>query len=207
MTDNPARMRDHWWWRPGWRPGRRMYTWHFTFNGQTALHDLVTAYQERLTGLDGLDPIPLEWLHLTTQGLGFVDETTQEDVAAVVEDARRRLVDVPPVMLEIGPATIDPEVIRLKVHPVEELLPVRRALREAIAAVRGPDMVMEPEQWHPHVSVAYSNAEGPMAPLADTIADELPPARVRISEVHLIRLGRDEHQYTWTTEARVPLAG
>jgi hypothetical protein len=28
---NVAEMADHWWWRPGWRPGRRMYTWHVTF--------------------------------------------------------------------------------------------------------------------------------------------------------------------------------
>jgi hypothetical protein len=24
-------MADHWWWRPGWRHGRRMYYWHVTF--------------------------------------------------------------------------------------------------------------------------------------------------------------------------------
>ncbi|WP_131738393.1 hypothetical protein [Actinomadura roseirufa] len=51
-----------------------MYTWHFTFDGQRDLHRLVLAYQGRLANVAGLDPIPLEWLHLTTQGLAFADE-------------------------------------------------------------------------------------------------------------------------------------
>ena len=78
MSDDEERMRDHWWWRPGWRPGRRMYTWHFTFDGQTALHELVNAYQERLAGLPSLDPIPRQWLHLTTQSIGFTDEVSDQ---------------------------------------------------------------------------------------------------------------------------------
>jgi hypothetical protein len=45
---NEQTMRDYWWWRPGWRVGRQMYTWHFTFDGQDELHALVDAYQERL---------------------------------------------------------------------------------------------------------------------------------------------------------------
>src|SRR5262249_45337699 len=25
---HPATLRNHWYWRPGWRPGRHFYTWH-----------------------------------------------------------------------------------------------------------------------------------------------------------------------------------
>jgi len=44
-------MRPHWWWRPGWAPGRRLHAWHLTFgdqtvsHGQAALHRVVGAYQ------------------------------------------------------------------------------------------------------------------------------------------------------------------
>ncbi|AEW98193.1 putative transposase [Streptantibioticus cattleyicolor NRRL 8057 = DSM 46488] len=27
MSASHSRMADHWWWRPGWRQGRRLYTW------------------------------------------------------------------------------------------------------------------------------------------------------------------------------------
>lgn len=205
MTPVPERMRDHWWWRPGWRVGRRMYTWHFTFDGQDELHRLVTAYQDRLQDLGGVDPIPLQWLHLTTQGVGFVDEVSDGEVTAVVDTVRKLLADAEPVTVQVGPAVIDPEVIRLRIDPVAALVPVRRAIRTAIAQVRGADRLMEPDEWNPHVSVAYSNADGPMAPLAAAIAEELPPVPVRIDEVQLIVLGRDEHCYTWTTRDRVSL--
>src|SRR3954447_24229065 len=113
-------MRDHWWWRPGWRLGRRMYTWHITFDGQDQLHALVDAYQERLASLPGLDPIPRPWLHLRTQGLGLVDETPRADVERVIEAARERLVTLRRPTVNVGPALVDPEVVRLKVQPAED---------------------------------------------------------------------------------------
>jgi 2'-5' RNA ligase len=205
MTSAPESMRDHWWWRPGWKVGRRMYTWHFTFDGQPDLHRLVHEYQERLAGLPGLDPIPERWLHLTTQGLGFVDEVPEEVVRGVVEGVRRRPANVSPVRVTVGPAIVDPEVVRLRVRPTGALVPIRSAIREAVIEAAGS--VGESEDWNPHISVSYSSAEGPLAPVAAVLADELPPVEVTIGEVQLIVLGRDEHCYTWETKAVVPLGG
>jgi 2'-5' RNA ligase len=178
-------MRDHWWWRPGWRLGRRMYTWHITFDGQDQLHALVDAYQERLASLPGLDPIPRPWLHLTTQGLGFVDETPRADVERVIEAARERLVTLRRPTVNVGPALVDPEVVRLKVQPAEDVAPIRRALREAIITARGADLLMETDDWQPHVNVAYSNASGPMVPIAAALEPELEPVPLTVSEVQL----------------------
>jgi hypothetical protein len=178
-----------------------MYTWHFTFDDQPDLHDLVRRYQARMAHFPGLDPIPVRWLHLTTQGLGFTDEVSEEVVSAVVEGVRTRLADIAPIRLHVGPAVVDPEVVRLRVAPADALTPVRSAIREAITTVTGS--VDEPEGWNPHISVAYSNAEGPMAPITTVLADELPPVQVTVSDVQLILLGRDEHCYTWDTKAIV----
>jgi 2'-5' RNA ligase len=202
-----GQMRDHWWWRPGWRVGRRMYTWHFTFDGQDELHALVDAYQKRLAQFPGLDPIPRSWLHLTTQGLGFVDETPTADVEAVIDAARNRISALPKVSVEIGPALVDPEVVRLKVQPVDSLAHVRRALRQTITEIRGPESLMEADGWEPHVSVAYSNAVGPMEPIAAALSPELDPAPVEIAEVQLIVLNRDRQLYEWETRAVLPFRG
>jgi hypothetical protein len=67
-------MRDHWWWRPGWRVGRSFYTWHVTFANQPAAHQLASDYTPVLAKLPMLDPIPVRWLHLTTQGIDHVPE-------------------------------------------------------------------------------------------------------------------------------------
>lgn len=201
---SPELMRNHWWWRPGWGLGRRMYTWHMTgFNQQ--LLDLVAAYQQRLTGIEGLDPIPPQWLHMTTQGLGFIDEVPDTDVDAVIKAAQARLADLRPVTVEMGPAVVAPEVVRLVVSPAEPLHEIRRALRHAIVEVRGSELLMETEEWTPHVSVSYSSSEKATAPIAEVLGNDLEPVRVEIDEVQLIVLGRDDFMYTWETRAAVPL--
>ena len=81
----------------------------------------------------------------------------------------------------------------------------RRALREAIIAARGADLLMETDGWESHVSVAYSNASGPMAPIAATLEPELGPVPLTISEVQLIVLGRDKKLHEWETCAALPV--
>jgi hypothetical protein len=79
-------MRRHWWWRPGWRPGRRLHAWHLTFGDQTVsrgraeLRRVAGDYQARLAGLPGLGLVPAEWLHLTVQPVGFADEVGAGDL-------------------------------------------------------------------------------------------------------------------------------
>lgn len=182
-----------------------MYTWHFTFDGQTALHELVDAYQERLAGLSSLDPIPKQWLHLTTQGIGYTDEVPATDIEAIIKASRERLSVVPPVTVTMGPAVLDPEVVRLQVRPADALTSVRQALRDAIAAARGSAQVGESDVWTPHVSVAYSNADGPMGPYLEALDPPLEPVSVEIPDVQLIILERDTHLYQWQTRAVITL--
>jgi 2'-5' RNA ligase len=199
------RMADHWWWRPGWRSGRRMYTWHFTFGGQPAVQDLAARYQARLAGLPGLDLIPARWLHLTTQGVGFTDEVSGPDIEAIISSARARLSALPPARVTLGPARVTPEAILLDVAPTENLIAVRAGLRQAIGDVWTAGRIPDGGEWTPHVSVAYSHSTGPAEPYAQALADEDDRAECVISAVELIILGRDSHLYEWTPRAGIPL--
>jgi hypothetical protein len=116
-------MRNHWWWRPGWRAGRRMYTWHITFDDQHSLRELVKAYQAALTSLDGLDLVPISWLHLTMQGVAFTDEISWQEVADITEAARTRLATLHSVSLLAGPAFVDPEAIMAELPSANALYP------------------------------------------------------------------------------------
>jgi 2'-5' RNA ligase superfamily len=201
-------MRNHWWWRPGWHVGRKMYTWHVTFNDQPPLHQLVKTYQAPLTSLSGLDLIPLRWLHLTTQGVAFTDEISWEDVARIIEAARKRLATQRPVSLTAGPALVDPEAIMLELPSASTLYPVRDKIRAALAEVRGAAKVPETDQWNPHISIAYSNSDDTAAPYIEALRSVThPPVDVTISAVHLIELSRDTHLYQWTTKAEIPFTG
>jgi 2'-5' RNA ligase len=201
-------MRDHWWWRPGWRIGRSMYTWHVTFDDQPQLHELVSAYQSSLSSLSGLDLIPARWLHLTMQGIGFTDEISDREIADIAEAAQKRLANQHPVALTVGPASVDPEAIMFEVVPVDALTPVRGSIRAAISDIRGAAEVPESKEWAPHISLAYSNSDDVATPYVTAIDSvSNPPVTLTISKAHLIELNRDAQLYQWKTRAEVSFSG
>ncbi|MDG4795475.1 2'-5' RNA ligase family protein [Micromonospora sp. WMMD1082] len=198
---------EHWYWRPGWHAGRRHYTWHLTFDHQRHLHHLVTGLQQHLA-LPGLDLVPVDGLHLTMQGLGFTDDVSDDDVDAIVAEAQRRCAGLPPLELTLGPVDPDAEGIGLLVAPWEPVEQARAAIRDAIAAV-WPTVPEPATGFRPHVTIAYSGAPAPTAPIRARLADlrHLPPARATISAATLIALRREHRVYGWTTVATAPLHG
>jgi 2'-5' RNA ligase len=205
-------MRRHWWWRPGWRPGRRLSAWHLTFGGQTVsrgqadLHRVVGAYQARLAELPGLDVVPAEWLHLTMQGIGFADEVDAGDLERVVAAVGRRCAALAPVRLTLGPAELQAEGVWLSVAPAPAVRRVRAAVRTGIAEVWGEAQVPEAAgDFTPHVSLAYSDTDGPDEPYAAALAETGPrSATVELAAIQAISLGRHTHLYRWETLATVP---
>ncbi|MGW5637294.1 2'-5' RNA ligase family protein [Streptomyces sp. NPDC003832] len=206
MTTRTETMRNHWYWRPGWKVGRRFYTWHLTFDGQDDVHRLAAEYRSALVPLgDVLTPIPDRWLHLTMQGIGFVGEIKEQDVKAIVDAARTRLATIPAFDLQIGPEVLDPEAVLLHVHPDGPVRAVRNAIRAAIGDVL-EEVPEKAEGFTPHVSVAYSAGDGPAEPIAQILGDtNLTPAQARISSAELIVIHRDNQMYEWESFANIPL--
>jgi len=143
------------------------------------------------------------------QGIGFVDEVDQADVDKMVDAAKARLAHSAPFVIGLGPTVVDPEVVRLQVTPADPVRELRGTLRAAIADVWGKDAVPDSaDDFTPHVSLAYSNRVGAMAPVfAAATATSPHPADVTIAHADLILLNRDHKQYQWTTHARVLLGG
>ncbi|MFI6427793.1 2'-5' RNA ligase family protein [Promicromonospora sp. NPDC050880] len=201
------RLTNHWWWRPGWSLGRSFYTWHLTFDDPTAapLHDLVHRLHDGLADVDGLDLIPQRWLHLTMQGLGFTDEVTDVDVDAITRAATKHLATVPAFDLTLGPIEADDEATGLLVRPWTAVAGVRDGIRDAIGDVW--DEVLESPEFHPHVSIAYSNSDVPTGPVRERVAPlrDFEPVTIPITSAQLIRLNRDNQMYEWETVADVPL--
>jgi len=201
-----SRVAYHWWWRPGWRPGRRFYTVHATFAGAPAVQALTAKARDRLAGLPGLDLIPGQWLHLTMQGIGFADEVNDADLSAIITAAKARLAAVPPVTVVIGPPAVAGEGVACWASPPRALDPVRDAVRAGIADVWGPDRVPEAVARSAHVSVAYASADGPGEPIEAALGGFADTAEATIEAVDLIRLGRDHQLYEWETITSLPLS-
>lgn len=197
-------MADHWWWRPGWAPGRRFYTWHLTFEGQSELDRLADQYRTGLSRVPGLDLVPDRWLHLTMQGLGFADEIDRADVDAIVAGAAKRLTPVEPFTLEMHRPTVTPEAVRWDPDSADPAR-VRDAIRAAIGDI-WPEVPEPAAGFSAHVTIAYSNSDRPAAPVSATLdAVRSSPATVTVDSAQLIVLGRDERMYEWEAYASVPL--
>jgi 2'-5' RNA ligase superfamily len=182
-----------------------MYAWHVTFRDQPAAQDLAARARILLRDVPGLDLIPGQWLHLTMQDVGFSDEVSDADLAAITAAARARLAAVRPGAVIIGPARVLDEGIACDAHPSAALSPVRDAVRAAIGEVRGPARVPGPVDWWPHISLAYASGNGPSAPAEVGLAGFAAAASITVAEVQLILLGRDEHVYQWETRATLRL--
>ena len=206
MADSPAwsiqhatELRNHWWWRPGWRAGRRFYTWHYTFGGEYDLHELVAVYQRALKQFSNLDLIPAKWLHLTVQGLGFVEDFDADEVNFVQQAVDAQMQQMGRIDVTFRNLVVRPEAIALPPEPIEPLRVARNAIRRGIAETLGPDKVSElGDEFQPHVSVAYVNRASDPAPVIaalDSIKPE--PVKVALAGPRLIELRRDNRMYEW----------
>jgi len=200
----PTQLADHWWQRPGRRPGRRQYHWHILFRDQPRMHELVAAAQRKLADLPGLDLVPLQWLHLTTLVVGFADEVPAQAVDTMVTTARQLLAPDEPIRVSLGRVFYHPEAVVLLVEPAEALEPVLSAVQVATREA-GCQGHTGTDPWRPHISIAYSNGPGPAAPVIEALGLRVPPAEIAIGSVSLVAQAQVGHSWQWQPVAEVRL--
>lgn len=203
--------KDHWWWRPGWREGRHYYACHVTLNQWPEVCDLVARYQNSLRDFSGVDLIPAPWLHLTMQGIGFVDQLSLAVIDNVASNLRARLATWPKTTVTFHKPVVRPEAIYLPAQPAKALVDLRSSVRSAIGDVLGQAWLEsangEQQAYRPHVSVAYFNASQPTAPIVQALtALDPPPATVHVKEVAVLEFHRDHRMYEWTTDEPIDLS-
>ncbi|WP_420843989.1 2'-5' RNA ligase family protein [Lentzea albidocapillata] len=143
--------------------------------------------------------MPRPWLHVTMQGVGFVDEVSTADTTAISESVRRRLAGVPWQVVKFHRLTARQQAIALCPTPTSAVCSIRDAVREGISDVWGVCQVPErSESYSPHLTVAYVNtpmSSVPVVKLMETVDPS--PVEIAIRSVSLIRLRRVERSYTW----------
>lgn len=205
--DQPIeRLAYHWWWRDGWQQGRHLYACHFTFQDHPALQNLAAGYQQALSSLPDLEPIPPQWLHLTMQEVAFLDEISPDQLAEFAAVAAAQLAQVPAPEVTFHRASVVSEAVLLLATPAPPIDAVRRAIRAAIAETLVDIQPSVIPRYRPHVSVAYSNVEQPAAPVHRALQGvELKPVTLTLSAVSLIEYHRDDRMYAWTSNTPLPI--
>lgn len=203
-----AQMRDHWWWRPGWRVGRRFYTWFLTFEGQHDVRRLAQVYQDRLD-VQSLDPGAFGVAAPDDAGSRF-RRRGQRRGSGAGRERRRSSLRLPGIAhVDVGAARATSEGVVLDVAPTEPVCALRETLRAAIADVWSVDRVPETgREFVPHVSLAYSNTAAPAAPVVEAVKSvSARPAGLTVTAAHMIVLSRDARVYHWEVFATVGLGG
>jgi 2'-5' RNA ligase len=206
MSPLPTRLANHWWQRPGRRPGRAQYHWHVLFHDQPKVHELAALAQRKLAGLPELDLVPLQWLHLTTLVVGFADEVRDSSVDVMTATALSTLADVAPIEVTLGRVFYHPEAVVLAVEPLGALTPVLAAVQTATTEA-GLAGHTDTEPWLPHISLAYSNGPGPAGPIIAALGTRLPATQVTISSVSLVAQTQVGHSWQWRPVAEIALGG
>ncbi|GAA1600442.1 hypothetical protein GCM10009789_63380 [Kribbella sancticallisti] len=199
MWRHATELRNHWWWRPGWQTGTRFYAFHLAVGSCEDLAGLVAQYQDAVQGIAGFDPIPREWLHITMQGLAFVDDISAEDLASVVKTTRAALREVEPFTLIFSRPLIRPEALVLVPEDVQPLNDLRDIVRSAVGKALGQGVIdLGTTDFQPHVSFAYVNADQPAAEALTALEGvESTATSFHVDEVPLIEMHRDNRMYEW----------
>jgi hypothetical protein len=205
MSPLPERMADHWWWRPGCRPGRGQYVWHVLFDDQPEVREAVRHVQNRMAGLAGFDLPPEPWLHMTTHIVGFADEISRTEASDLVAAASRELAGLAPVQVRFSRIIFHPEAVVLAAQPASSLTPIRQAVCDATRQVLGSDRADGDDDWIPHVTAAYSNAEGPAQPVIDAVGKTVSACATTVGTVDLVIQERHGHSYRWKKVAAARL--
>jgi hypothetical protein len=177
---------NHWWWRPGWGPGTRFYTWHITVSDLPELRELVGRYKSALRACSVVDLVPKE-----------------RD--AIVNAVRSRLAELPTTPITVHEAVLHREAVVVPPTDPAPLAAIRFAIRQGIADVWGETRVPESATtFRPHVSAAYVNTASDPAPVRaalDAVRPDL--VTVTIDTVSLIVLNRDHGMYEWDSATPV----
>lgn len=206
MSPLPTQMADHWWQRPGRYPGRLLYQWHMAFHDQPAVQQLARLAQSRLHGQPSLDMVDVHLLHLTTYIVGFADEVPSTTVKDMTDHASDLLSTVAPIPVTIGRVGYHPQAITMLVEPGGALDPVLDAVRTATKAA-GYEGHTDTDPWRPHISVAYSHATGPAAPIIAALGRSLPETKIMIRSVSLVSQTQVNRSWQWQPVTEVFLAG
>ncbi|MFD4461475.1 2'-5' RNA ligase family protein [Nocardia sp. NPDC058480] len=202
-------LRDHWTVKQ-WAPGRTGYYWYLTFD-DSDLIELAAECQGALA-VGGVDPVPLDALHITMMRVGDMTVVSDEQIDRLVSLARESLSEVKPFDLTVGPLSGSRSAIRFSVAPWDPLLDLHQVLSTCTAEALPTSTVASApssSRFRPHLGIAYNNTDRAAAEVIDAVA-ALRAARsasVRVNQAELVVLRRDGHSYRWTTRAVLALGG
>lgn len=200
---------SHWEELAEWPPERLLHACYLTMSDQPDLRALVADYQQQLAPIAGLDLIQPEWLHMTIQGVRFIDEVHPESIIELAWRLDDLFRTVRPFEVVVERPVGSADSILMPVRPIEPLAAIREDMRHLLASLPafGELFVLPGQQgdFDPHISIAYVNAPTSGRLVSEALAAcPHAPLRITVSKVSMIMLGRSDRRYHWLDERAIP---
>ncbi|MEU8656110.1 2'-5' RNA ligase family protein [Actinoplanes philippinensis] len=194
---------DHWSKPSALSSGFGFY-WFLTFEDNPELHDLATRCAEQLSDLP-YDVVTQRGLHLTIDRIGMTSEISLDavhDIADIVEA-------MPPVgafEVHAGWLSGTSGALGLLVNPRNPIDSIVEGVRAA-AKLIFPAAISEESTSYPHITIAYANARRDVEDLYHVVESlhRLPPVKVTVNSIDLVKLSRRRGHYSWTSLRRITL--
>jgi 2'-5' RNA ligase len=187
--------------------GPRAYYWYLTFENASELHSVVLWHQ-RAIAFPYYDLTPTRDLHLTLNRVAFEGTISPARLAAIEAAAADACGEISPFDISIGWFGGTRSAVGFTAAPYQPLRHLHDALLAATLSVH-PQAPVRRSEFHPHVAIAYANAD---VPAAETVAaverlHGTAQLRLTIGESVLVLLERRQRSYAWSVVSRIPLAG
>lgn len=204
MSPLPTQMTDHWAVQPGTDIGRQQLMWPITLGADQAATELARKAHQRLAGIPGLDLVPPRWLHMTTLISGPADDIAPDELTGMIKEAQRLLAAIPPITITLGRVLYHPRAVMLDGGPADPFEPVIEVIETATRNA-GCAATLYHDPWRPHITLAYSNATRPAAPIIEALGRNLDASTVTIRSVSLVTQSPSQ-RWTWDHIAALALA-
>jgi 2'-5' RNA ligase len=179
-----------------------------SLSAEEKLAQAVLSLQRELD-LPIVEPVARPALHVTVQGVDFVEKLTPEQVAAMAAKGRKVLSGFAPFTLDIRNANSFSVAAFFEAHDGGAVREIRARLREAMPWLaeggRDPFVRDGVDHFLPHVSVAYYRADSPNTQVVKALRRRrrLEVTKVVVTEVRLARVpppGTPD-RWRWPAEA------
>ena len=196
-------VRHHWSWRPEWHHDRPCLYWYLTFDPDAVATAVGPETLRAIGEVPWMDPVPLEWTHLTLCDLGFLDEVPDDVVERAVGGVAELLASTEVPTLTVGPLVGMESAVVLVAEPLEELRRLQRRVRTATERALGPGReVVHRHRFWPHVSLGYVSRSVP-GPEVRALTDSFDHLRapLPVEGLVLAAVTRQRRHYQWTVRA------
>ncbi|MEU8107094.1 2'-5' RNA ligase family protein [Nonomuraea muscovyensis] len=198
MSPLPTQMESRWADRAEPQPGKGTFYWHMLVGRYPQARAFAQQVRDRLAPFSGLHYTPSKWLHMTTLVAGPTDDISLDQGHAMLTEVSRLLADVPPITVTLGRILYHPQAIMLGVESASELKPIHDAVQTATETLTGhPGHTEGPATWTPHITIAYSTANQPAAPLIEALGPSLPARELTLDSVSLVVQHGPERLWNW----------